>query len=215
MALAFLKIFTVTIRPGIYFRESPRALLNRNVLAGALPWIVFGAFCVFLSAILNAEGIRAVQTEFLRRLDVDPKLIPQATGLPFVSLSFALYWLFLILLLGGLRLALVRIMGEAERSMLLSFLITLHSVLPMVLIGAAIAMFNNFFPPVIPENGAASGAALRLTLTALLSAAGFAWEGWIATVGFRQLYAQNTGRAVLTFLFPWSFVAAVILLLSR
>ncbi len=204
---------SVVVFPRSYFENTERPILRRNALYGAGVLLVLLSLLVFLSALLNMEGLRQVQQEFLRAMKIDPDLLP-ASSLPFSSLAFGLYWALLLALLGPVRHLMLRVLGEAERSLALAYWISIHGAVPMMLAGALITMFNNLLPPALSGPASAGGGA-RLVLTSLFAILSFGYELLLSTTGFRRHYHQNVGRAALTALAPWILIAFLLLLFPR
>ena len=208
-----LSIFPVTIKPENYFQNNTEpATMRTRVLYGTGLLLILTTLCVFLSALLNAEELHQIQINFLQRMGVELKYLPEP-GIPFSSLIFGLYWLILVIILGTFRYGMIKLLGEPMKPVALPFLITLHSVIPLIIAGASITIFNNLFPPEVP--GETTDASFRLIVTTAVSLIGFCWEGIIATKGFRFHYQQYTGRAILTTLAPWLMIGITLLVIAR
>ena len=197
------------VGPGNYFKGTGADLIRARALFGVGSLLLILTLLVFLSAAANPDGSREAQEAFLERIQADPTLLPEA-GIPFSSLFFGVYWSLLLALVGPVRYLMLRILGEKEPALSLAYYISLHGAIPMLLVGALIAMTGNLFPPGLPTPG--DTGLTRVVLTAIVSIGGLLWEVFISSSGFRVHYAQNWGRAVLTALVPWLVLFQILVL---
>lgn len=196
-------------KPRAYFTDTSPDLLRRRALYGGGLLLLILTLLVFASALFNMEGPRQIQQEFLRRLEIDPALLPRV-AFPVSAILFGLNWIVLIVLSGIARYLFMRVLGEPRLSLLPVWQIGIHAVIPVMLVGTAVAIWNNLAPPGLPVPGDTGLG--RMVLTTGLSLLAILWEAIVSASAFRVHFDQNVGRSILTALFPWALLIQLLML---
>lgn len=183
-------------------QSSRRAALSVTVL------LITVALLLTIAAMLSGPeiGLSNEERELIAgELQVPMTPEPSASN----NLLFAVNWAFLLVLFGLTRHWITRLLGEGHRSLRDAMTITVLSVGPMIVGILCIGLFSYAFPLDVPHHSQGAFAARILAILATLFAL-WLWEGAICWTGFRILYDQNNGRAVLTWIAPYLLVFGVL-----
>ena len=206
----FLSLFQVLRRPREYFANTSGQELTATALWGGAGLLVLASLIIFASMLIGIyvagyhdAALKALQDQIgMQASDLPYDYNP---GIPFFALLFGVYWLILVALIGTGRFLLVLLLDESPRSFALPLAITMHCVVPMLLIAVAIGILNNVAPLEVQPAGS-TGAAVdlgRLWMSVLAVTAGMIWEIVLATIALKAVFSQKTGRAALTAMLPW------------
>jgi hypothetical protein len=198
-----------------YFCNADLCVMRRTFAFGTVGLLILGAILIFASAASNAEAIRTASESYLRSGGFDPEGLPVELqpSAPWYLLLFPLYWILLISFIAVVRYLAIAVFGELNRSFQRVFLIAGHSLIPMIIIGIVIGVFNQIFP-IEPASAETAGvSALRVLVIGGAVMIGLAWEGLITVRAYVVTFEQYIGRAVLTAFAPW-FSMGLLLLLS-
>ncbi|MBL8021784.1 MAG: hypothetical protein JNM27_19075 [Leptospirales bacterium] len=186
--------------PSEYFRSWDRANSFRFMLRTALLLLAVSTALLFFAALANLSVLREAGLAMERAL---PGF--QSGGfaktVPWNRIFFAVFWLNAMLLVGFSRHLTVMLLGEKDRALATTQAITFAGFLPGIVMLTISGLIATFFP-VVP--GAVQSGGVRFSIWVSLMAVllTFVFDARICISGFKAVYAQNTGRAVLTWLSP-------------
>lgn len=160
---------------------------------------------VLISALIFAAAW-AAQSDFLtsgesyfeaQRIDIPGNNGEFEGRIPYSELLFIVKWVGIILFLSFVRNLALTIFGETERPFRKNLRLTARSVLPMIIIGGAIAVVNHLWP-MVPADSISQvepGQLMRVVATALFVFLGWLAEGAITVRGYRTVFALTTSNA--------------------
>ncbi len=194
-------------RPAAYFAAvtEDRALLRNFLIAFAL-FLVVGMLLVFGTAWANQAAITATGEQFLdqRNIDLSEDVGQLQYRIPWDTLWAPLYWFPVLGMLFVVRFIALAVFGIPQKAAPI-FGISGHGVLPMIVFGVLIHVWNNLMPiSSLQEPGTA--AFVRLWAVIVLVLIGLAWEGWISMSGFRKRFDLSRGRAFIVWFAPWFMI---------
>lgn len=181
-------------------RERPDTLF-RDALRSFGIVVVISTIFYFLVTLLNLGELKE-QALALRSYGVQspvPAWLQEA--LPWNRLLFPLFWLPMLFYGGLLRHLFIRLIGEQAMSLARTQSLGFYGSIPLVLLSLPGMVLATLFP-FIPGPGGVPGASQAAAfLSTVLLIGGWIWHGVIVMKGAQQLYGQNAGRSILTWLF--------------
>lgn len=199
--VAVLELFRAAIGPRRYFANRSRESLVSTAIWGIGSLLLLATLLLLVVALLSeAAWLGSVET-YLQSKDLASSDFPAFQNVFSLPYEFPLIWIVLILAAGVLRFGFLFLLGNRERRALKwTLVLAAFSMTPMIVNGLFAAITGNLFPIGVDYN---SFEAARVIFATLAVAITWVWEGYITVVAYGAIFGQATGRAVLTFLFPW------------
>ena len=193
--------YSVALRPGIFFQGKESHILEKESRWAIAVLLGGGTLLLFATSWLNIENLQKANMAMSAFPGVNPSFGKFSNAIPWNRLTIPVFWLFYIGMTGFTRHLATIVFGEKPVSLRTSVSISAFSVLPFLFVMILMGIYSNLFPT-IPAPGTPAVPGYVVVLTFLLLIAVWLWEGYICIWGFRILYTQNRGRALLTFLSP-------------
>ncbi len=148
--------------------------------------------------------------------NVPPEILENLnrTFIPWNRILFPLVWLTGILLFSLIRFSALKILDEKNRSFNLVAGITCYSMVPFILATTFIDSMNDLFP-LRPYKEMGFFFYLQLGISLVLLFSAWIREGFMCVSAYQILFAQNKGRAILTWLTPIFIFAGLYLIMNQ
>lgn len=182
-------------QPSVYFGPDRSVALTTAVTAAALVALPL-TLLQLIFGLLNQNHFDAVNA-----------LLVTGGGIP-VSPYSALYmpfvWAVLLLFGAALRYVFTVLLGD-ETSFAQMLWIGTLAALPLIFVSGVFGVVNAALPmdpASIVQGQMSTSASVRAGVQGFILLLAFVYEGFVCIAAFRGTLSQNTGRAVLTWLFP-------------
>ncbi|MCR9144618.1 MAG: YIP1 family protein [bacterium] len=195
MAKQLKQIFGALVNPEAFFEGADSGSLKK--------WI--GPILVLIGAVtlvlVVTRLLGPADPVFLESGEFKPPANLVQNPSPLRRFLFPLYWAGIVLYGWFARYGGVLVFGENNRRARDVLMITLIGALPLLLLSALFGTINQLFPYWQQRPDSVLFVA-RLAANFLFFAFAFLWEARIVVAGFRILFDQNRGRAIVTWLLP-------------
>ncbi|MBM9576362.1 hypothetical protein JWG45_04260 [Leptospira sp. 201903070] len=145
-----------------------------------------------------------IPKEYEEKIEQNRRDFPQrnvTTEILFAKISYMLFWLLIPIIAAGIRAVLLLILGDWKGNFFDTLKLNLLTMMPILLLTGLISMSYDLLP-VILRSQDTSTFFLQIGISATCFLIAFFWEGKICFQAFKNIYEQNSGRAILTWLAP-------------
>ncbi|MEM7181756.1 MAG: hypothetical protein AAF518_12635 [Spirochaetota bacterium] len=201
MKSAAMTFVRAAISPKKYFSEDTEKQINTSITGMAII-LAIGTALLVASAMVNFKELERARSQIVAHYE-QHKTIPLISNpSPWRHLSFSISWCVIFVVFAGLRHGAMALFGDEKRNYTTGLAITIKAMTPLVLIAILHGIGNNLFPFSQPIE-AGDAIIYRSYLLIFLFFFGIAWEGYISIQATMLTFAQNAGRAILTWFSPW------------
>ncbi len=197
------ELYEMYLRPRAYFEKTRDQSVLRGDLMRYLIVAAAGAILSVLSAWLNADTLLSANaaSRAAAPAALNAGIVAFQDAVPWNRLAFIPGVFVFTLLTAVMRHAGVRMLGEAGAALDRTLRITLASgMVPLCLLIVG-GVLTNLAPPIPSPAGYVNAGALWFGL--LLFLVGILWDAWAAVRSLQGMYAQNLGRAITAYFFPY------------
>ena len=197
----------VAVAPAVFFRENQNHPVSRTLIDTCVLLVVLMA-PVVATLLLNYDEVKTVTLRGLSNVPPGRSVVTDFVRsiTPWQTLLYPVMWLLYILLFGALRYLMLLVLGEKNPKIYQAMAVTSYAVRPFMIIAALLHVTNNIWPIYVASVSPGLFGTPRILIANVLMFAVWAWDAVICIGGFRSLYDQNYGRAVIVWLSPFVFL---------
>ena len=195
-------LLTAILKPQPFFEKYKSKDLISPAVVGIGSILVVGMILLIGTAMIYFQEIVVARTSIVKYYSLKGVIPLVSNPSPWKFLSFPVVWAVVICLSAGVRYGAMKLFGDKKRHYITLVAVTVFAFTPMVLIAIIQGIGNNLFPfaePIEKSNIIMIRSYGLMTVFTF----GVLWEGFIFIKAGTLIFAQNTGRAVLTWLTPW------------
>ncbi|RHX85409.1 hypothetical protein [Leptospira stimsonii] len=192
--------------------------MSLQTLNSKLPYKAFFALLILLTTVLT--GTKMIHNYFTpplvkitipqgyeNKIEKNRLDFPQRNETAEILIAKSYYfliWILIPILIAGIRTVLLLILGDWKGNFFDSIKLNLLTLLPILILTGAVSVSYDLLP-VILQSRDLTIFFFQIGISAICLFIGFFWEGKICFIAFKNIYEQNSGRAILTWLAPGMF----------